>query len=135
VMLGPILQHALKLRNGGQLVGLAGGGTALVFFVMAGIASVTKKDFSFMGKFLSVGVIVVMIAVVANIFLQVPALSLTISAVFVVLCSMLILYQVSAIVNGGEDNYVMATLSLYMNIYNLFTSLLNLLMAFGGERD
>lgn len=135
VLLGPLLQIALGLRNGAQLVALAAGGTATVFFAMAGIATVSKKDFSFMGNFLTVGCIVVMLAVLANIFVASPVLHLTICAVFVLLCSALILFQVSAIINGGETNYVSATLTLYMSIYNLFTSLLQLLMAFSGDRD
>jgi FtsH-binding integral membrane protein len=102
---------------------------------MAAIATVTKRDFSFLNKFLMVGVIVAMIAIVANLFLQMPALSLTISAVVVLLSTMLILYTLSGIINGGETNYVSATLSLYISIYNIFSSLVQLLMAFTGNRD
>jgi modulator of FtsH protease len=134
-MLGPILQVAIGLRNGGQLVALAAGGTAAVFFAMAGIASVTRKNFGFMGNFLAVGAIVVMLAVVANIFFASPVLHLTICAVFVLISSAMILWQVSEIIHGGETNYVSATLTLYMSIYNLFTSLLHLLMALTGSRD
>jgi len=96
---------------------------------------VTKRDFSFMGKFLFIGLILLIIASLANIFLQIPAMSLTISAIAVLLFSAFILYDVSRIVNGGETNYVMATMGLYLNIYNLFTSLLNLLLAFTGNRE
>lgn len=135
VFLGPILQHALHLRNGGQLVGMAAGGTGLIFFSLATIASVTKKDFSFMGKFLFIGLILLIVASLANIFFAIPALSLTISAIAVLLFSAYILYDVSRIVNGGETNYVMATMSLYLSIYNIFINLLSLLMAFSGERD
>src|SRR5688500_7355758 len=135
VILGPLLQVALGLRNGGQLIALAAGGTAAVFFTMAGIATVTRRNFSFMGNFLMVGAIVIMLAVVANIFIASPVLHLTICAVFVLFSSALILWQVSEIVRGGETNYVSATLTLYMGIYNLFTSLLHLLMAFTGDRD
>ena len=135
VILGPLLQVALGLRNGGQLIALAAGGTAVVFFAMAGIATVTRKDFGFMGNFLAVGGIVLMLAVVANIFFASPALYLTICAVFVLFSSAVILWQVSQIVHGGETNYVSATLTLYMSIYNLFTSLLQLLMALTGNRD
>lgn len=135
VLLGPILQVAIGLRNGGQLVALAAGGTAAVFFGMAGIASVTRKDFGFMSNFLMVGTIVVMLAVVANIFVASPVLHLTICAVFVLLSSAMILWQVSQIIHGGEDNYVSATLTLYMSVYNLFTSLLHLLMALTGNKD
>lgn len=133
--LGPMLQYALHLRNGAQLVGLAAGGTGIIFFTLAGIAAVTRKDFSFMGKFLLVGLIMLIIASIANLFFQVPAAALTISAIAVLLFSGYILYDVSRIVHGGETNYVMATLALYLDIYNIFVHLLNLLMAFSGERD
>lgn len=135
VFLGPILQVALHLKNGAQLIGMAAGGTGIIFFSLATIATVTKKDFSFMGKFLFIGLILLVVASLANIFFQVPALSLTISAIAVLIFSAYILYDVSQIVHGGETNYVMATLGLYMNIYNLFINLLSLLMAFSGERD
>ena len=133
--LTPILTYAAGFSNGGQLVALAGGMTAVIFFALAGFATVTKKDFSFMGKFLFIGLILLIIASLANIFLQIPAMSLTISAIAVLLFSAFILYDVSRIVNGGETNYVMATMGLYLNIYNLFTSLLNLLLAFSGNRE
>ena len=135
LMLGPILQHALHLRNGGQIVGLAAGGTGIIFLTLAGIATTTKKDFSFMGKFLMVGIILLIVASLANIFLQIPAMALALSAIGVILFSGFILYDVSRIVNGGETNYIMATLSLYMSIYNLFTSLLHLLMGLMGGDD
>jgi FtsH-binding integral membrane protein len=135
VLLGPILQVALHLKNGSQLIGMAAGGTGIIFFSLATIATVTKKDFSFMGKFLFIGMILLVVASLANLFFQVPALSLTISAIAVLIFSAYILYDVSQIVHGGETNYVMATLGLYMNIYNLFINLLSLLMAFSGERD
>jgi modulator of FtsH protease len=135
LMLGPILQHALNLRNGGQIVGLAAGGTGIILLTLATIATTTKKDFSFMGKFLLVGIILLIVASLANIFLQIPAMTLALSAIGVILFSGFILYDVSRIVNGGETNYVMATLSLYMSIYNLFTSLLHLLMGLMGSRD
>ena len=135
VLLGPILQVALHLKNGAQLIGLAAGGTGIIFFSLATIATVTKKDFSFMGKFLFIGLIMIVIASLANLFFQIPALSLAISAIAVMIFSAYILFDVSQIVHGGETNYVMATLALYMDIYNLFINLLNLLMAFSGERD
>ena len=135
VFLGPILQIALQLKNGAQLVGLAAGGTGIIFFSLATVATVTKKDFSFMGKFLFIGLILLIIASLANLFFQIPALSLTISSIAVLIFSAYILFDVSRIVHGGETNYVMATLGLYMNIYNLFINLLSLLMAFSGERD
>ena len=135
IILGPLLQVAVGLRNGGQLVAMAAGGTAIVFFAMAGIGSTTKRNFSFLGNFLVIGCIVVMLAVVANIFFASPALHLTICAVFVLLSSMIILFQVNQIVHGGETNYVSATLTLYMSIYNLFSSLLQILMALTGQRE
>lgn len=133
LMLGPILQHALHFRNGGQLVTLAAGGTGLIFMTLATIATTTKKDFSFLGNFLMVGIILLVIASLANMFFQVPALSLALSGVAVLLFAGFMLYDVSRIVNGGETNYVMATLALYLDIYNMFTSLLQLLMAFAGD--
>ena len=135
VLLGPILQVAMNLRNGGQLVTLAAGGTGIIFLTLAGIATTTKKDFSFLGNFLMVGLILLIIASVANLFFQIPAFSLAISGVAVLLFSGFILFDVSRIVNGGETNYVMATLALYLNIYNLFVNLLQLLMVLMGERD
>jgi modulator of FtsH protease len=135
VMLGPILQVSLGFRNGGSLIALAAGGTGIIFFTLAGIATVTKKDFSFMGKFLFIGVILLLVAMVANMFLHIPAMSLTISAIAVLIFSAYILFDVSRIVTGGEDNYIVATLSIYLDIYNLFVHLLNLLLAFSGERD
>lgn len=135
VFLGPILQHALHLRNGAQLVGMAAGGTGLIFFSLATIATVTKKDFSFMGKFLFIGVILLLVASLANLFFAIPALSLTISAIAILIFSAYILYDISQIIHGGETNYVMATMGLYLDIYNIFVHLLSLLMAFTGERD
>jgi modulator of FtsH protease len=135
VFLGPILQLALHFKNGAQLIGLAAGGTSVIFFSLATIATTTKKDFSFMGKFLFIGLILLIVASLANMFFQIPALSLTISAIAVMIFSAYILFDVSRIVQGGETNYVMATLALYMDIYNLFINLLSLLMAFSGERD
>ncbi len=135
VFLGPILQVALHLKNGAQLVGMAAGGTGIIFFGLATIATVTKKDFSFMGKFLFIGVILLLIASLANMFFQIPALSLTISAIAVLIFSAYILFDVSQIVNGGETNYIMATLTLYLDIYNIFVNLLSLLMAFAGEKE
>jgi len=135
VMLGPILQLALHLKNGAQLVGLAAGGTGIIFLTLAGIATTTKKDFSFMGNFLMVGIILLIIASLANMFFQIPALALALSGVAVLLFSGFILYDVSRVVNGGETNYVMATLAIYLDIYNLFVNLLQLLMALLGERE
>ena len=135
LMLGPLLQVSLGFRNGGSLIALAAGGTGAIFFVLAGVATVTKRDFSFMGKFLFIGLILLLLAMVANIFLQVPALALTISAIAVLIFSAYILYDVSRIVTGGETNYIVAPLAIYLDIYNLFVHLLSLLLAFTGERD
>jgi modulator of FtsH protease len=133
LMLGPLLQHALNMRNGAQLVGLAAGGTGIIFLTMAGIATTSKKDFSFLGKFMMIGMILALVAIVANMFFQIPALSLAISAVVILISSGFILYEVNQIVRGGETNYVMATLSLYISIYNIFSNLLSILMSFGNN--
>lgn len=135
LLLGPLFQRILGFANGVQLVMMAAGGTAAVFFVMAGIATTTKRDLSGLGSFLSVGVIVIMLAVVANVFFQNMTAHLVILAGFVLLSSMIILWQVNNIVRGGETNYVSATLTLYVSIYNLFSALLQLLGIFGGNRD
>ncbi len=135
MMLGPILQVALHLKNGAQLVGLAAGGTGVIFFGLATVATVTKKDFSFMGKFLFIGLLLLIVASIANMFLHIPVMQLTISAVAVLIFSGFILFDVSRVVTGGETNYIMATLAIYLDIYNLFVNLLSLLMALTGERD
>ena len=135
LMLSRILQVALGFSNGGSMIALAAGGTGAIFFTMASIATVSKRDFSNMGKFLFIGMVVVLLAAVANIFFQIPALSLTIAAAVVVIFSAYILYDISRIVQGGETNYVSATLAVYLDIYNIFVSLLQLLMALTGERD
>ena len=111
LMLSGILRVALGFSNGPALIATAAGGTGAIFFTLAGIATVTKKDFSFMGKFLFVGLVVVLLAMLANVFFQIPALSLTISAVAILLFSGYILFDISRIVNGGETNYITATLA------------------------
>jgi len=133
--LGPILNFALAMKNGMQLVGYAAGGTALVFLGMGTIATTTKRDFSFMGKFLFVGMIALLVAMVANMFLQIPALALTISTLVIVVFSLYLLYDLNRIVRGGETNYVMATTGVYMSLYNIFVNLLYLLMALTGQRE
>jgi len=135
LLLGPLFQSVLGFKNGVQLIMMAAGGTAAVFFGLAGLASSTKRDFSFLSKFLFVGFIVIMLAVVANVFLASPALYLTVLGGFILFSSAAILWQVNAIVRGGETNYVSATLTLYVSIYNLFSSLLQILGIFGGSRD
>jgi len=135
LMLSRMLGFALGLSNGATLIALAAGGTGAVFFTLAGIATATKRDFSGLSKFLFVGVVVLLLASLANVFFQVPALAVTISAVAVMIFSVFILVDVSRVVTGGETNYIMATLAIYLDIYNLFVNLLNLLMIFSGERD
>ena len=133
--LGPLLNAALSLRNGPQLIGMAAVGTGGILAVMSVIATTTKRDFSFMGKFLFVGMIVLLLAMLANMFFQIPALALTISALVVVVFSLFLLHDVSRIVTGGETNYIMAATGVYLSLFNIFSSLLHLLMAFSGERD
>jgi len=125
--LGPVISRYLNMPNGTETVMMAMGGTAAIFVGLSAYALVTKRDLSFMGGFLTVGVLVAFLAGLAAIFLKIPALSLTVSAVFVLLMSGMILYETNQIVRGGETNYVMATLSLFVSIFNLFTSLLHLL--------
>ncbi|MFK7731562.1 MAG: Bax inhibitor-1/YccA family protein [Pseudomonadales bacterium] len=125
--IGPMLAMYLALQNGGQLVATALGGTGVIFLALSAYALTTKRDFSFMGGMLMVGMLVVIGFIVLNLFMQMPAMSLMISAVIILLMSGFILYDTSRIVNGGERNYVMATIGLYMTIFNIFISLLNLL--------
>lgn len=125
--LGPIVSHYLGLPNGGATVSMALGGTAVIFLSLSGYVLTTRKNFSFMGGFLFVGVLVAFLASLGAVFFEVPALSLTVSAAMVLLMSGLILYETSNIIHGGETNYVMATVSLFVSIFNLFTSLLHLL--------
>jgi len=134
LLLGPLLHRVLGFKNGTELVMMAAGGTAAVFFVMAGIASSTKRDFSGLGSFLTVGAVIIMLGVVASMFMASPMLYLVILGAFVLFSSLMILWQVNAIVRGGETNYVSATLTLYISIYNLFSSLLQLL-GLGGSND
>lgn len=133
-MLGPLLRMALHLSNGAQLVLVAGGATSAVFFVMAGIATTTKKDLTGLAKFLTVGLVVVIIAMLANLFLHIPALHLTICTAIALISSLLILWEVKNVVDGGETSYISAALSIYVSLYNLFSSLLQLLIALAGDR-
>ncbi len=133
--LGPLLNYALAMKNGMQLVGYAAAGTGAVFVGMAAIAVTTKRDFSFMGKFLFVGMIVLLVAMIANMFLQIPVIALTISSLVIVVFSLFLLHDLSRIVTGGETNYVMATTGVYMSLFNIFANLLQLLLALGGEKD
>jgi len=131
--LGPILNHYLALPNGGQLVSMALGMTAMVFFGLSAYAILTRKDFSFLSGFIMAGFVVLLCAIVASFFVQISGLSLAISAGFVLFSSAVILYQTSAIIHGGEDNYIMATVTLFVSIYNLFLSLLQLLGIFSND--
>jgi modulator of FtsH protease len=135
VFLGPLLNVALSLRNGMQLVGYAAVGTGVIFLAMGMVAQSVKRDLSFMGKFLFVGMIALLVAMVANMFLQIPALALTISTLVIVVFSLFLVYDLQRIIRGGETNYVMATTGVYLSLLNIFSSLLHLLMAFSGERD
>ena len=135
LMLTPLLRHTLGYSNGGSLIMTAFGGTACVFAVMASIATTTKRDFSGMGSWLMAGVIILVLAAVANIFLQMSALSIVISILAIGIFSAFILFDVQRIINGGETNYISATLSIYLDVYNIFTSLLHLLGIAGGDRD
>ena len=132
--LGPILNSYLSLANGGQIVMTAMAGTGAIFLGLSGYALTTRKDFSFMGGFLMVGILVAFLAGIAAIFFELPALSLAVSSIFILLMSGLILYETSNIIHGGENNYIMATVSLFVAIFNLFTSLLHLLGFMNGEQ-
>ncbi len=127
VGLGPMLNHYLATANGPTMVATALGGTGVIFFGLSAFALVTKKDFSFMGGFLFAGFMVVIMAVIANIFLSMPGLSIVISAAIILLMSGFILFDTSRIVNGGETNYINATVGLFLSLYNIFQSLLFLL--------
>jgi modulator of FtsH protease len=131
--LGPILNAYLSLPNGSQVVMTAMGATGAIFLGLSGYALSTRKDFSFMGGFLMVGILVAFLAGLGAVFFEMAALSLAVSAMFVLLMAGLILYQTSSIIHGGETNYIMATVTLYVSIFNLFTSLLHLLGFMNGE--
>jgi modulator of FtsH protease len=133
--LGPLLNVALQMRNGMQLVGYAAAGTGVIFFGMGTLAATIKRDLAPMGKFLFVGMLALLVAMVANMFLQIPALALTISSLVIVVFSLYLLYDLNRIIRGGETNYVMATTAVYISLLNIFSSLLQLLMALGGEKD
>jgi modulator of FtsH protease len=135
LMLSGILRMALGFSNGGGLIAMAAGGTGAIFFTLAGIATVTKKDFGFLGKFLFIGLVVLILASLANMFFQIPVFALTVSAVAILIFSGYILYDISAIVHGGETNYISATLRVYLDVYNIFVNLLNILMILGGRRN
>ncbi|HEY9051275.1 MAG TPA: Bax inhibitor-1/YccA family protein [Gammaproteobacteria bacterium] len=131
--LGPMLNAYLSLANGSQIITTALGGTGVIFLGLSGYALTTRRDFSFLGGMLFVGLIVVLLAAIANIFLAIPAMSLTISAVVILIMSGLILFDTSRIIHGGETNYIMATVALYLDIYNIFVHLLHILGAVSGD--
>ncbi len=136
LMLSRLLGMAIGMSNGVQLIGIAGAGTAAVFFGMASVAATTKRDLSNMGKFLMIGVVMLLVASVANIWLQMPALMLTVSTLAVGIFSLFLLYDLNRIMSGGETNYISATLGVYLSVYNIFSNLLVLLMSlFGGNRE
>jgi len=135
VFIGPLLNFALAMKNGAALVGYAALGTGAIFAGMAAIATVTKRDFSFMGKFLFVGMIAVLCAGIANLFLQMPVLGLVIATLVLVIFSLFLLHDLSRIVTGGETNYVMAATGVYLSLLNVFTSLLQILLSLAGDRD
>jgi len=131
--LGPILNAYLAMPNGGQVVMTAMGGTGAIFLGLSGYALTTRKDFSFMGGFLIVGILVAFMAGLGAVFFEMPGLSLAVSSMFVLLMAGLILYETSNIIHGGETNYIMATVTLFVAIFNLFTSLLHLLGFMNGD--
>ncbi len=133
LMLSRLLGVVLNMSNGGTLIATAFGGTSVIFFAMATLAGTIKRDLSNMGKFLMIGVLLLILAAVANIFLQIPALTLTIMVLAIGIFSALLLYDVNRIITGGETNYISATLAIYLDIYNIFSNLLALLGITGGN--
>jgi len=135
LMLSRLIEFTLGFSNGAQLIMTAFGGTAVIFSAMATVATVSKRDFSGLGKWLFAGVLVILVAAVANIFLQLPALQLAVSVIAIAIFSAYILFDVQQVINGGETNYISATLAIYLDIYNIFSNLLALLGILGGNRD
>src|SRR6218665_470029 len=135
LMLSRLIAAVLGFRNGSSLIMMAFGGTGAIFFAMASLATVIKRDLSGMGKFLFVGAIILMVAGIANIFLQSSAMMLTILVLAMAVFSAFMLYDIKRVIDGGETNYISATLAIYLDLYNVFQSLLSLLGIFGGERD
>jgi modulator of FtsH protease len=135
LMLSRMVGQVLGFRNGSSLVMTAFGGTAAVFLTMASLASVIKRDLSSMGKFLTVGAVILMVGFIANAFMQSSALMLTLLVLCLGVFSAFMLYDIKRVVDGGETNYISATLAIYLDVYNVFQSLLALLGIFGGERD
>jgi modulator of FtsH protease len=135
LMLSRILQATLGFSNGGQLIALAAGGTGVIFFGMATLASVVKRDLSGLGKFLFMGVLLLLAASIANVFLQIPALFLTVSVLVCAVFSVYLMYDINRVITGGETNYIRATLAIYLDVFNIFQSLLSILGILGGNRD
>jgi len=135
LMLSRLIGAVLGFSNGSQLIMMAFGGTALVFIGMASLASTLKRDISGLGKWLMVGVIGLIVASVANIWLQLPALMLTVSVLAIVIFSAFMLYDLKRVIDGGETNYITATLAIYLDVYNVFVNLLSILGIFGGDSD
>ena len=131
--LGPVLNHYLAMSNGGQLIMTALGGTGAIFLALSAYVLVTRKDFGFLGGMLFVGLVGVLLAAIVNIFLGIPLLALTLAGMIILIMSGFILYETSRIIQGGETNYILATASLYLSIYNIFHSLLMILGVFGGD--
>ncbi len=131
--LGPMLTHYLSMSNGAIMITQALAGTAIIFFSLSAYAVKSKKDFSFMGGMLMAGLVVVIIAMISNLFLQIPLLSIVISSVVILIMSGFILFDTSAIIHGGERNYIIATVSMYLNLYNIFIHLLSLIGVLGGD--
>jgi FtsH-binding integral membrane protein len=135
LLLSRMIGAVLGLKNGASLIALAGGGTAVIFAVMASVASTIKRDLSGLGKFLFIGVILLLVASFANIFLQMPALYIALSVLAVAIFSAYLMFDINRIISGGETNYISATLAIYLDVYNIFVNLLALLGIAGGERD
>ena len=131
--LGPLMNAYLQMSNGGQIIATAFAGTGLIFLGLSGYALTSRKDFSFLAGFLMVGLVVALVAIVANIFLQMPALSLAISSVIILVMSGFILHDTSSIIRGEQTNYILATVGMYLSIFNIFIHLLNILGSLSGE--
>ncbi|MDO4908069.1 Bax inhibitor-1 family protein [Neisseria sp.] len=133
VLISPLLQYGFSFSNGAQIVGLAAAMTAAVFFTMAAVARRTKADMNSLGRFLLVGAVVLMVGVVVNMFLQMPAFSLALSAAFVIFSSLMIMWQIRTVIDGGETSHISAALTIFISVYNIFSSLLNILLSLSGE--
>jgi FtsH-binding integral membrane protein len=135
LMLSVTLERTLRFSNGGTLIAMAAGGTTVIFFAMSALASTIKRDLSGMGKFLFIGTVLIFVALLANMFFQLPALQLALTVITCGLFSAWLLYDLNRIITGGETNYITATLAVYLDLYNIFVSLLQILGVVGGSRD